>query len=447
MAYWHRCPSRDERSRRMALTGRAALVALAGVLLVLLAPLGGATVLLLLIVLAIGVCVDLVLAVSPRAVVVARGGDTSTRVGETADVVVTLRNPTTRTMRGWVRDAWPPSAGATPRAQRLSIPPGEQRRIVTTLRPTRRGERRAADVTLRLTGPLGLAARQRNRRSDWGVFVLPPFTSRRFLPEKLARLRQLDGAVVAPVRGQGTEFDSLREYVVGDDTRSIDWRATARRGDVVVRTWRPERDRQLLLVLDSGRTSAARIDGAPRFDAAIDAALLLTALARHAGDRVAVLVHDRRLRAAIDRAAGGAALSDVVRAVAPVEPQLVETDMRAVVAETLRRLRPRSLVVLFTPLEPAPVQAGLLPAVGPLLHRHVVVVASPTDPAVEQLRRERGDAAAVYRAAAAEAADAERRRVAAQLRRRGVVVTEAPPATFASHVADTYLGLKAAGRL
>ncbi|HET7310600.1 MAG TPA: DUF58 domain-containing protein, partial [Mycobacteriales bacterium] len=279
------------------------------------------------------------------------------------------------------------------------------------------------------------------------VFVLPPFSSRRFLPEKLSRLRQLDGAVVAPVRGQGTEFDSLREYVVGDDTRSIDWRATARRGDVVVRTWRPERDRQLLLVLDSGRTSAARVGGAPRFDAAIDAALLLTALARHAGDRVGVLVHDRRMRAAVDRAAAGAGLADVVRVVAPVEPQLVETDMSAVVAQILRRLRRRSLVVLFTALEPAALQEGLIPAIGPLVHRHVVVLASPSDPEVARLRGERGDLDAVYRAAAAESADADRRRVAAQLRRRGVVITEGPPDTFASHVADTYLGLKAAGRL
>jgi uncharacterized protein (DUF58 family) len=431
----------------MALTGRAALVALAGVIVVLLAPLGGTMVLLVLATLFVGVVVDLFFAASPRALAVARGGDTSTRVGEPAEVVVTLRNPTARPARGWVRDAWPPSAGATPRTHRLVVPPGGERRFVTVLRPIRRGERRGADVTLRLAGPLGLAARQRNRRCDWRVFVLPPFTSRRYLPEKLARLRQLDGAVVAPVRGQGTEFDSLREYVVGDDTRSIDWRATARRGDVVVRTWRPERDRQLLLVLDSGRTSAARIEGAPRFDAAIDAALLLTALARHAGDRVSLLVHDRRLRAAVDRAAGGAALSDVVRVVAPVEPQLVETDMTAVVAQVLRRLRRRSLVVLFTALEPAALQDGLIPAIGPLLHRHVVVLAAPADPAVAQLRAERGDTEAVYRAAAAESADAERRRIAAQLRRRGVVVTEAPPETFASHVADTYLGLKAAGRL
>jgi uncharacterized protein (DUF58 family) len=431
----------------MSLTGRAVLVGFAGVLLVLLVPLDGATVLLLLVALVVCITVDLVLAASPRAVGVVRGGDTSTRVGEIAEVSVTLHNPTSRTVRGWVRDAWPPSAGATPRLHRVVLTPGTQRRVITTLQPTRRGERRAAAVTLRLTGPLGLAARQRNRRCDWGVFVLPPFTSRRFLPEKLARLRQLDGAVVAPIRGQGTEFDSLREYVVGDDTRSIDWRATARRADVVVRTWRPERDRQLLLVLDSGRTSAARIDGAPRFDAAIDAALLLTALARHAGDRVSVLVHDRRLRAAVDRAAAGAGLADVVRAIAPVEPQLVETDMGAVVAQVLRRLRRRSLVVMFTALEPAALQDGLLPVVGSLLQRHVVMLAAPSDPAVAKLRGERGDTEAVYRAAAAEAADADRRRMAAQLRRRGVIVTEAPPESFASHVADSYLQLKAAGRL
>src|SRR4051812_50035475 len=113
----------------MALTARAALVALAGVLLVLLAPLDGAMVLLLLTVLAVGVCVDLALAVSPQAVVVARGGDTSTPVGGTPDVVVILRNPTTRNARGGGRGAGAPGAGAAPRTQRLSIPPGGQRPV------------------------------------------------------------------------------------------------------------------------------------------------------------------------------------------------------------------------------------------------------------------------------------------------------------------------------
>jgi uncharacterized protein (DUF58 family) len=431
----------------MALTGRLPLAALAGVLVVLAFPLDGLMVAVVAGVLLVGVLVDVVAAASPRQASLRRTGATSTRLGEPAVVTLVVGNTGRRRMRGRVRDAWPPAASATPRDRLLDLGPGESARLATTLVPTRRGERRASAVTLRLVGPLGLAARQRTRPLDWRVMVLPPFTSRRHLPEKLARLRLIDGAVVAPVRGQGTEFDSLREYVVGDDPRSIDWRATARRSDVVVRTWRPERDRQLLLVLDTGRTSAARVGGAPRFDASIDAALLLTALARHAGDRVALLAHDRVLRAGVDAARGGSSLSSTVRALAPLEPLLVETDMRAVVTQALRRLRRRSLVVLFTAIEPTVVQDGLLPALAPLLQRHVVLVAAVADPAVAELRTRRDDTVGVYAAAAAEAADADRRRVAASLRRRGVVVAEAPPDRFASHVADTYLDLKAAGRL
>src|SRR5699024_11572031 len=98
---------------------------------------------------------------------------------------------------------------------------------------------------LPIFGPLGLAGRQRTMSAPWTVRVLPPFHSRRHLPGKLSRLRELEGQHTAMVRGQGSEFDSLRDYVRGDDVRSIDWRATARGQGVVVRTWRPERDRRL----------------------------------------------------------------------------------------------------------------------------------------------------------------------------------------------------------
>ena len=431
----------------MALTARAPLFALAAVLVVFAVPAHGVTVGYAAAALVLIALVDLVLACSPRALAMSRDGATSARLGEAAEIGLVVTNPTGRQFRGWVRDAWAPSATAEPRVHRVEVAPGARKRLVTTLHPTRRGNRPAAAVTVRSTGPLGVAARQRTRHVPWSVQVLPPFTSRRFLPEKLARLRELDGSVAAPARGQGTEFDSLRDYVSGDDPRSIDWRASARRSDIAVRTWRPERDRQLLLVLDTGRTSAARVGDEPRLDAGIDAALLLTAVARHAGDRVALLAHDRSLRAAVDAGRAGESLAAVVRAVAPVHPQLFETDMRAVVNQALRRLRRRSLVVLFTSIEPAVVLEGLLPALAPLIRRHVVVVANVADPAVDDLRRDRSDAAAVYTAAAAEAADNDRRTMTWALRRRGVVVSEAPPETFASHVVDTYLDLKAAGRL
>jgi len=431
----------------VAVTGRAGLVALVATLLVWIAPDGGRTVAWVVVALVAGIAVDLVFAASPRRMNLQRGPELTTRLGEPVDSPIVLHNRGRRRARGKLRDGWPPSANARPRAAAIDIRPFERQRVVVRLSPERRGETASRKVTLRLVGPLGLAARQRSRECPASARVLPAFTSRKLLPEKLNRLRQLEGEVVAPVRGQGTEFDSLREYVVGDDPRSIDWRATARRGDVVVRTWRPERDRHVVLVLDTGRTSAARVAGAPRLETTLDAALLMTALARHAGDRVTVLAHDVRLRAAVDAGRGASALATVVSATAGLQPALVETDMPAVVTQVLRRVRQRSLVVLLTALDPAPVEEGLLPAIASLVRRHTVLVASISDPAVDAMAAGRGDAEAVYAAAAAEATRTERADIAAALRRRGVDVLDAPPATFASKLADAYLELKASGRL
>jgi uncharacterized protein (DUF58 family) len=300
---------------------------------------------------------------------------------------------------------------------------------------------------VRLVGPLGVAARQGRHEVPWRVRVQPPFASRRFLPERLSRLRQLDGAVALRARGQGTEFDSLRDYVPGDDVRSIDWRATARRPEVAVRTWRPERDRSVLLVLDTSRTSAGRVGDVPRLDAALDAALLLTALAGRAGDRVDLLAFDRVPRAAVEQVGREDVLPRVVDAMALLEPALVEADGRRLVGEVLRRTRRRSLVVLFTSLDAAPLREGLLPALSALTSRHVVLLAAVGDPRVEQMAAGGGTAEAVYAAAAAERARGERREMTAVLRRRGVEVVDAPPDSFAPAVSDAYLALKQAGRL
>ncbi|MDP3712113.1 MAG: DUF58 domain-containing protein [Mycobacteriales bacterium] len=430
----------------MALTGRAALLALLAVLPVALAETYRA-VPVVVVVLLLLVIVDVVLAVPVSALRLVRGGATSCRLGTTVEVPLTVTNTSGRRLRGVLRDAWVPSAGATPRTHVLDVPPGERRVLPVALTPTRRGDRLPDRITVRSVGPLGVAARQGRHEVPWRVRVQPPFASRIHLPERLARLRQLDGLVAARVRGQGTEFDALREYVPGDDVRSIDWRATARRSEVVVRTWRPERDRRVLLVVDSGRTSAGRVGDVPRLDAALDAALLLAALASRAGDRVDLLAMDRDVKAAVEGAGREELLSRLVDAMAGLEPSLVETDGRRVVSEVLRRSRRRSLVVLFTTLDAAPLEAGLLPVLASLTTRHTVVLASVGDPRVEQMAASRGDTRAVYDAAAAERARAERRRITGLLRRRGVEVVDAPPESFAPAVADAYLALKAAGRL
>src|SRR6185437_14385550 len=128
----------------------------------------------------------------------------------------------------------------------------------------------------------------------------------------------------------------------GDDVRSIDWRATARRHDpsggsgqrVMVRTWRPERDRRVIILIDTGRTAAARVDDEPRIDTAFESALLLEALATRAGDRVDVMAY--------------------------IEPELIEMDWGAVPAQVSSLTSQRALVVLLTSIDAPGASHGLL---------------------------------------------------------------------------------------
>jgi uncharacterized protein (DUF58 family) len=430
----------------VALTGRVPLLLLLGLVPVALAP-GLLTVRLWWLATVVLVGLDLLLALSPRRLVVTREQVAPVRLGVAGSSSLLLTNPGSRRLRAVVRDAWQPSAGARGERHTVVLRGGERTRVTTMLHPTRRGDRQADRVTIRSLGPLGLAGRQRSVEVAGAIRALPPFTSRKHLPSRLAMLRQLDGRSAVRVRGQGTEFDSLREYVVGDDVRSIDWRATARRDAVVVRTWQPERDRRLILVLDTSRTSAGRVGDMPRLDAAMDAALLLGALAARAGDRVDLLAGDRQLRARVTGAARTTVLSDLVTAMAPLEPALVEADWSMLAGEVGTMSRRRSLVVLLTPLEPAAVEESLLPTLASLTRHHRVVMASVADPALSAMTADVGSARRVYDAAAAERTMGLRQRTAEVLRRMGVHVIDAEPEDLPVALTDHYLLLKSRGLL
>ncbi|WP_125609765.1 DUF58 domain-containing protein [Specibacter cremeus] len=430
----------------MAVTGRFFLLVLLGVVPIIAAP-RGSTVLLVAAVLVLLAGADLVLAASPRRVALRRTLPGSVRLGEPVTAVLHVANESPRTLRGLVRDGWQPSAGALDPLQTLHVRAGERAAMSVSLRPVRRGDLASSHVTVRSLGPLGLAARQHTIAAPGLLRVLPPFHAKRHLPSKLRRLRELDGRAAVQIRGAGTEFDSLRDYVRGDDVRSIDWRATARRRDVVVRTWRPERDRRVVIVLDTSRTSAARIGDEPRLDTGIEAALLLAVLAERGGDRVDLLAFDRRLRARVASTGRGSMLGSLVQALAPVQPELIELDAAALPG-AIRAVAPhRSLVVLLTSLDTGAAEQGLVPLVEALVRRHVVVVASVRDPHLDATRRERTTTTLTYRAAAAEHALAERAALAAVLRQLGAEAVDATPHQLPPDLADAYIRLKAAGRL
>ncbi|MCR2785243.1 MULTISPECIES: DUF58 domain-containing protein [unclassified Microbacterium] len=396
------------------------------------------------------IAVDAAIAADPRTLRVSRSGPARTRLGERIDTQVVVDNVGTRRLRGRLRDAWQPTAGAPQRRADLDVPAGERRVIAVPLQPRRRGELRSEFVVVRSAGTLGFAGRQARLEAPGAVRVLPAFTSRRHLPSRLARLRELDGNTSVQVRGQGTEFDSLREYVRGDDVRAIDWRATARAGTTMLRTWRPERDRHVVIVVDTGRTAAARVGDGVRLDAGMEAALLLAALASRAGDHVHLVMFDRALRARVTGVDGVALLPAMVDAMAPVQAQLIDTDWDAAFAQVRAVTSRPSLVVLLTAQDAPEASRGFLGSLGAVTrHAHVLVGTAtdtpPDDAAPAAGRRRTADD--VYHAASLERTARDSARVAAAVVRAGGDALTASADDLPPRIADRYLALKAAGRL
>jgi uncharacterized protein (DUF58 family) len=430
----------------VTLTGRVPLLLLLGIAALVVRP-APSTAWWWVLALVVLVLLDALLAAAPSALEVTRGAVGQVRQGETTSTGLVVANRGRRRARGRLRDAWQPSAGARDNRHPLDLPAGEQVLVRTFLAPVRRGDLHSHRVTIRCTGPLGLAGRQRSREVAGRVRVLPAFDSRKHLPSRLARLRELDGRAAVRVRGQGTEFDSLREYVRGDDVRSIDWRATARSRTTVVRTWQPERQRRVLLVLDTSRTSAGRVDDVPRLDSAMDAALLLAALAGRAGDTVDFLAGDRQVRARVRGGSRTDVLPHLVDAMADLQPVIAEADWSRLAGAVVEMGRQRALVVLLTALDPAAVEHGLLPTLPALAQRHRVVVASVRDPELDRMAARTGGPAEVYDAAAAEQVLDERARMSDVLGVLGVDVVDASAEHLPVALTDHYLMLKGRGLL
>lgn len=431
-------------------TRRAALVAALASLLLLVTPAGGYGWLLAVNGLLLAVALaDALVAPSPGRVPVTRQAPAVVSLGGEAELGWVVRNPVRRPLRIELADELAPSLRATTRRVAGRIPPQGSLRAVTTLRPARRGRFTPTRLALRVTGPLGLGARQATLSLPGTLRVHPSFRSADEAELRIRKARILEvGLRSAQGRGTGTEFDQLRDYAVDDEFRRVDWAATARQGRPIVRTYRAERNQTIVVLLDNGRVMAGRIDGVPRVEHAIDAVMMLTAVATGVGDRCGLVAFDREVRAAVPPSAGRAQLGQVVEALYDLEPVLAESDYAGAFAETLGRFRRRTLLVVLTDLVEQAVDEWLVPALPLIVRDHVVIVAAVRDPDVARWAAATADdASATYRRAAALASLAERRRTVARLRGLGVTVLDAPPGTLSAALADAYLHVKATGRL
>jgi uncharacterized protein (DUF58 family) len=348
-------------------------------------------------------------------------------------------------LRVRVREAFP---------RELAAPGGDERRVVlppgievveeVPVSPVRRGRAEEGRLHLRLLSPFGLAWRQLRIELPWKTIVYPSLAaaSLRALPTQAQRRREAGLRAVRRL-GEGRIFESLREWVPGDDTRTIDWKATAKRGKTMARQYEDERRQQVLMVIDAGRMLTAEVDGRARLESVVDAALQLAHAAVEHDDNIGVMVFADEVQRFVPPARGRRALRGVLDALATVEGKLVEPDYPAAFAYLAARNRKRALTVVFTDVIDRTASEALVANLGSLRPRHLPLAVALRDASLDRLAtlRPLSDEAAFERAAAEELLQA-REEALAELRAHGVLILDVPAAGAAKAVVDQYEMLK-----
>ncbi len=363
-------------------------------------------------------------------------------------VAVTVHNRTDRRMRLRVKDD-PPCDFDTPERMRLmTLDPWERRTVSYRTIPGRRGDYEFGDLHVRALSRLRLAWWQRRVDASEAVRVYPNLQQLRQF-DALARRGRLEeiGLRSARARGEGTEFESLREYLPDDSFRNIDWKATARRGSPITRQYQAERNQTLMILIDAGRMMAAPAPGVgaelTRVDYAVNAALMLAHVAERMGDTVGLLVFSDRVQSFVAPGRGPAQSERILQELYALEPRLVEPDFRGAISFLRSRARKRALVCAFTDLVDAEVSSSALSYISSLRPQHLPLVATVRDSQIEAIADDYPETTGgAYEMAVARRTLGRRSLALARLRSRGVLVCDALPDDLAASVVNRYLSVK-----
>ena len=370
-------------------------------------------------------------------------------VGRSFPVRYRWRHGKRRSLTVLVQETLPAPLGFATGVRRLRLPPEKPTIEELLVRPVARGRGIGGPIELRVLGPLGLAWWQRRVALPWEVTVFPSLlgASVRALPPQARRRRQA-GLRNVRRRGEGRLFEGLREWVPGDDTRIIDWKATARRGKPIARQYEDERREQLLIVIDAGRQLTAEVDVVPRLESVVNAAVQLAHAAVEHDDNVGVMVFADEIQSFVPPARGRRGLRGVLEALAGAEGRLVEPDYPAAFRYLAIRNRRRALTVFFTDVIDRAASEAVVGQVATLRGRHVPLAVTLRDPALERLAsgRPASEQRALERAAAEELLLA-REEALGEMRRRGILVLDVVPGGAANAVVERYHQLKRRGVL
>ncbi|MFK8183050.1 MAG: DUF58 domain-containing protein [Phormidesmis sp.] len=328
----------------------------------------------------------------------------------------------------------------------LIMEKGEQS-LTYTVNPKRRGDYAWGDIEVRQRGPWNLAWSSWKIPAAESVAVYPDLIGLRQLTIRLAL--QSTGTLKQQRKlGVGTEFAELREYDIGDDPRFIDWKATARKNQPLVRVLEPEREQTLIILLDRGRLMTAKVNGLTRFDWGLNATLALALAGINRGDRVGIGIFDRTMHTWMPPKRGQPYLRQLIERLTPIQPDLVESDYLGAVTQVVRAQNRRALVVAITDVVDQTASAELLGALIRLRPRYLPFCVTLRDPQIDkQAASIQPDIAGAYEKAVAIDLIAQRQAALSKLKKSGVMVLDAPANAITDSLVDSYLRIKARAQL
>jgi uncharacterized protein (DUF58 family) len=332
---------------------------------------------------------------------------------------------------------------------RAVLPPRTRTELTLGVVPRERGRTALRSYHARIQSRLGIVELRRAFAAPVAVRVMPDLSALDRSGDLVARTKLIDsGLRRLRRRGMGGEFASLREYTTDDAFRSIDWKASARRGKPMVTQYEVERAQQIVVAIDAGRLMTPRLGDRRKLDYAVSAALAIAAMARLAADRVGVIAFASTVLARLSPGSGTQHSAHLTDLLSDVEPRFEEADYERAFLEIGRTLKRRSLIVLFTDLFDPVASGAVLAAAKLLTARHLCLVVLMNDAAIgAALRRVPLDADDAYRAAVAATLSEERDRAVATLRNRGVLVVDVPAAELTIALLDAYVDVKTRGLL
>ncbi|HEX8087896.1 MAG TPA: DUF58 domain-containing protein [Blastocatellia bacterium] len=371
-------------------------------------------------------------------------------MGAENSVTIKVTNLARRKVTFIVKDEYPPRMELRePREVRLTSPAGRTRTWSYNLLPTARGSYGFGDTALRFRSRLGLLWRQLDYPTAREVKVYPDIREARKHELYAHRNRRPEpGIRRMRVRGQGREFESLREFAIGDEIRHISWAATARRGKLITRQYTIERSQNVVVLLDTGRLMTARIGRLTKLDHAINATLSIAYVAAAGGDNVGLLSFSRRVLSYLPPRRGRDQINRLMEALYAVEPQMIEPSYARAFNFFSANCHRRSLVVILTDLVDRDASAELLAHTSKLMPRHLPLIITIGDTDLRELVRAKPSSPEdVYRQAMAEEILRQRDEALARIRHAGGLALDVPAARLSLELVNKYLEVKERGLL